>query len=263
MLTKQASSLRVLDTGTDIQLTGRHGQRQFAKTAALISLVRDHGLREAQARLMLKEAAQARSRLRNAVTYKVKYASPYSVLQPGPGAPAFPEAQTGTEQIGRGSVPSIYPQEEFQPVDSMSSQMTDPSVYDPFYTPDPQAMQVAQQASQSGQKDVFDVSMVSGLLKSVRPDTKIDRYLGDLMKALDKLGRILMLFFWHQDDFQDRYGKAELPELEDGLRNAFETLGDIVLFLKEKTVQGSQGVQSSGAGPPDAGDPDIQDASRN
>jgi len=28
-----------------------------------------------------------------------------------------------------------------------------------------------------------------------------------------------------------------MPELEDSLRNAFEGLGDVVLFLKQKTIE--------------------------
>jgi len=36
---------------------------------------------------------------------------------------------------------------------------------------------------------------------------------------------------------QDRYGKKDMPELEESLRNAFEAVGDVVLFLKQKTVE--------------------------
>lgn len=28
-----------------------------------------------------------------------------------------------------------------------------------------------------------------------------------------------------------------MPELEDSLRNAFEMLGDVILFLKQKTIE--------------------------
>jgi hypothetical protein len=65
------------------------------------------------------------------------------------------------------------------------------------------------------------------------------------MKALDRLGRILFQFYWHNDEFMDRYGKADMPELEDTLRNAFEVLGDLVLFLKEKDVNAMPGMELS------------------
>ena len=44
------------------------------------------------------------------------------------------------------------------------------------------------------------------------------------------------MFYWHNEEFKDRYGKQDLPELEDTLRNSFEILGDLVLFLKQKTI---------------------------
>lgn len=262
LIHKQASVLKIHDTGTQVTLKGKHGTQQLTKKAALLSLVRDHGLREKQARVMLTEATAQQVHNR-AVTYLIKYADPY--MQPGPGAPAFPEAQYGSEALGpHRSVQSIYPQEEFMPVDEMSAQHTDPSTYDPFYQPDQDAMQVAQQASQSGQKEVFDTAMIGGMLKAVRQDSLVDRYLGDFMKALDKLGRILFMFYWHSEEFEDRYGKQDLPELEDSLRNAFEVLGDVVLFLKEKTVGGGPGsLNVSGLGAADAGEPNIHEAARN
>jgi len=91
------------------------------------------------------------------------------------------------------------------------------------------------------------VGMIASMLKAVRDDTMVDRYMGDLMKALDRLGRILFMFYWHGEEFSDRYGKQDLPELEDSLRNAFEMLGDVVLFLKEKTIEtnfGDHGVET-------------------
>ena len=116
-----------------------------------------------------------------------------------------------------------------------------------------QNLQSAQTAGKDGQKEVFDVSMMAGMLKTVRQDSLVDRHLGDLMAALDSLGRLLMNFYWHQEEFEDRYGKSDLPELEDSLRNAFESLGDITLFLKEKTIESSF----------DKGDINLDEVSRN
>jgi hypothetical protein len=64
----------------------------------------------------------------------------------------------------------------------------------------------------------------------------IDRYLGDLVKGLDRIGRLLFNFYWHNERFAERFGDNEIPELEDSLRNSFEGLGDLVLFLKQKSV---------------------------
>jgi hypothetical protein len=254
MLYEKFASLKVQDTGTDFYVqSATHGNHRLKKVAAVIHLVADHGLTEKQARVMLKEAS-AVAKHNDAKTYFIKHAAPFnnSVLEGGPNTPGFPEPFYGQEPVGRGMYPARYPEEYTSLVPGMDSNLTDPKIYDPFYMPDPKAMQAGQQAAQSGQKEVFDTSMISGLLKVVRQDGLVDRYLGDLMKALDKLGRILFLFYWHSDEFEDRYGKQDLPELEDTLRNSFEVLGDLVLFLKEKTVQGGA-IYDSGVGRPDPG----------
>ena len=254
MLYEKFASLKVQDTGTDFYIqSATHGNHRLKKVAAVIHLVADHGLSEKQARVMLKEASVV-AKHNDAKTYFIKHAAPFnnSVLEGGPNTPGFPEPFYGQEPVGRGMYPARYPEEYTSLVPGMDSNLTDPKIYDPFYMPDPKAMQAGQQASQSGQKEVFDTAMISGLLKTVRQDGLVDRYLGDLMKALDKLGRILFLFYWHQEEFEDRYGKQDLPELEDTLRNSFEVLGDLVLFLKEKTVQGGA-IYDSGVGRPDPG----------
>jgi hypothetical protein len=78
--------------------------------------------------------------------------------------------------------------------------------------------------------------MLGGLLRASNESSLVDRYLGDLMKALDRIGRIAFHFYWHQKSFEERYGKHDLPELEDTLLTTFEYLGDLILFLMKKTI---------------------------
>ena len=47
-------------------------------------------------------------------------------------------------------------------------------------------------------------------------------------------GRMLFLFYWHQEQFEERYGQAEMRKLENTLRQVFKSSGDLVLFLREK-----------------------------
>lgn len=223
-----------------------------SKMAALFELIRDYGFREKHAKLLMKQAESA-GRHRARADFRVKYAQGYPMLGPGPSAPAIPEPQYGFDGT-YGGYPTQYQQVEQQPVPELSSHLTDQSIYDPRpeFMPDPMAMQAAQQAGASGQKEVFDTTMIASLLKAVRKDSLVDRYTGDLMKALDRLGRILFLFYWHNDEFMDRYGKSDMPELEDTLRNAFEVVGDLLLFLKEKDVDPLPGT--------DLGEPDVQES---
>jgi hypothetical protein len=213
-------------------------QKRMSKLAGLFHLVKDHGLREKQAKRMLKEAEKF-----GGMRYRIKYANPYAAME-GPGAPGFPGAEYGSMDLMGQGIPTMDgPQVNFEQVPELAAGNTDQSVYDPMQMVDPMAMQSAQQAAQMGQKDVFDTTMISSMLKAVREDSIVDRYLGDLTKALDRLGRILFMFYWHNEEFMNRYGKQDLPELEDTIRNAFEMLGDLVLYLKQKTIDsGSMGM---------------------
>lgn len=260
-LLQKTSALKVYVDGNEASIN--NGQMQ-SKTAALFDLIRVHGLRARDAKGILKLADQTLPGNRK-TNFRIQYGPNYprtkaafgaEMLMGGPSAPAIPEASFGYDQ-SYGGVPLQYMEQYNQPVPELDSAYTDPMTYSPMpdALPDPMLMQQAQQAGQMGQKEVFDTAMITGLLKSVRQDSLVGRYMGDLLKALDRLGRVLFMFYWHNDEFIDRYGKSDAPELEDTLRNSFETLGDLVLFLKEKDVEPlTRG---------DQGDPDVEEASLN
>lgn len=235
LLMKKTAAMKIYHTGTEVVINSA----RMTPLQGLIHLVRDHGLGEKQARVMLKEAE-----LNKVARYRIKYADEYYDLQKsGPVAPPMPSLPVGFDPMTSGMVPTQSLLEAAVPVPGMSATLTNRDIYrpqgpEPDYQakPDLNAVQYAQQAAQSGQKEVFDTAMIGSLLKATRDDSMVDRWLPDIMKGLDRLGRVLMIFYWHQDEFAERYGKSELPELEDGLRNAFEAVGDILLALKQKTV---------------------------
>jgi len=74
----------------------------------------------------------------------------------------------------------------------------------------------------------------------------IDSYIPEMMKALDRVGRILFLFYWKNTDFAERYGDQDLIEMEDHLRAVFKSLGDLILSLRQRTIdaEGSEFIQA-------------------
>tara|TARA_R110000824_G_scaffold82768_5_gene207437 strand:- start:6896 stop:9514 length:2619 start_codon:yes stop_codon:yes gene_type:complete len=249
---EKTARLKLYNDGHDISATSAEGTERLSGKGMLMSLVGDHGFSEKAAREMLKESARKEASVYRVIyapgfgdkKHLVKSAAPNgSVLAGGPNAPYADMApQFGAEMIGgRTPVQTQYTEESTQVIPGMEASQTDPNVWDPWqnYTAEDfqGTMNVASQAAGEGQKEIFDTAMIGTLLKSVRQDSLVDRHLGDLMKAINSLGRILFLFYWHQEEFEDRYGKSDMPELEDSLRNAFEALGDVTLFLKEKTIE--------------------------
>lgn len=267
-LTKKTAELKIQADHCDMILDGR----RLSKKAALISLVAGHGLAEVDARRFLKQAE-----LNDVAKWRIVYAAGYPRSEKRAyGMGGFPEPSEGGSQYGMGQMPAVDPNmgsdmpyvpvnmtgpvEQQMPVPGLEAGMNDPNIYNPMLVQDPlaaqQGAQQAQQAAGQGQKEVFDTSMMSALTKVVNPDNIVDDDLPIYAKALNKLGRRLFMFFWHNESFQERYGKKDLPELEDTLRNAFEMMGDLLLYLKQKSVDTLFGTSMSNIGP------NIQDASR-
>lgn len=101
---------------------------------------------------------------------------------------------------------------------------------------DPEAMQLAQEAARLGQRHVFDMSSIGGLAKVYDTGSLIDTYIPQFIQAIDRLGRVLFLYYWKNEDFGERYGTSDTIELEDTLRSVFKQFGDLALTLRRKAV---------------------------
>lgn len=96
-------------------------------------------------------------------------------------------------------------------------------------------------ASRTGVKEIIDTQVMSELAKSAYSVDKVQDYLSVLMKALDRICRALVLFYWHNEDFEERYGKQNMAQLEDALKDNIRSLGDLVNYLRDKSVQDEEG----------------------
>ena len=231
VIMQKLSSLTIYHNGTNVSIA----DVRMTPKEALVALVQNHGFREKVAKELLTRAKANRK-----FACHVKYADPYGppmMINGAPTAPADPGPVMGGESIMGTSVPTQLGIDVGVPVDGMRASNTDRSVYNPNTQLDQKAVGQVLDAASTGQKEIFDTAMIGTMLRAVRDDGLVDRYMGDLTSGLDKLGRILFMFYWHGDRFADRYGKADMPELEDSLRNAFEMLGDVILFLKQKTIE--------------------------
>ena len=194
--------------------------KPMRKLAALERLIVTHQLREKEATALLKAACK-----NSAPKYFIKQAQG----QPN-SAPGIPEPQMYNDPSVGGGVPTQYPQTDLMTVGSDTEPLGAQQM-------DMDATYRAQQAAEQGQKEVMDTSIISGLIKTMDVDTVVDNYIGDLMLGLDRVGRILFMFYWHWDKFKERYGQQDMPELEDNLKNVFDNLGDLTIFLKQKTIE--------------------------
>jgi hypothetical protein len=202
-------------------LDGKPGKSR-TKLASLKHLIEDHGLGQEDAETLVKEA-----RPRHAASYFIKYAQ-----QPTPGY--FPEPMLGSE-YGM-PAPVQYPQTELQNLGNIDNHSNRDYYRDDRYV-DNQARQYASQAASLGQKEILDTAVIGGLVRTMDSDSAVDGYIGDMLLGLDRVGRILFMYYWHNDKFKERYGQQDMIELEDNLRNVFKNLGELTLFLKQKTIE--------------------------
>ena len=201
-------------------------EKPLDKVSAVKVLVNKYQVAGDDALDLLKEAE---SRLNNPISVLIKLA------QPGPHIPD----PTLTSNSG---IPhhTQYLNEELIP--SQETYPTPPDVGDPtrnLYTgpapgyPD-MDMSLAMQAAQSGQQTVFDHAALASLVRLTGTTEIINKYIPDLEKALDRIGRLLFMFWWRNEDFQELFGITSLTELEDLLRSVFKSFGELILELKKK-----------------------------
>ena len=201
--------LKIYTDLTDYTISGRFGEEKaLTKTAAFLSLVRRHGIDAPTAKMMagLKPASSGRTA---SARYLVKYAAPTQDDTMAASAQGFEDA----------------PRSE------------DVEVINPGINSDDVGKAV--KASENGVKDVMDVSVLKALATGSDTGRLVNDIIPDLLLGLDKLGRLLFMFYWHNEDFKERYGNDKMMELEDQLRDSFHGLGDLILFLHKSTVEPS------------------------
>lgn len=211
------------DGNSEFEVTsGQYKQARVSYPKVMQALIVDLGLSETDARLIVKEA-----RTKNKCSVLIKQAGPTPPLLSQEPVSTYDSTYGANVQVPQDQsamVPSNAPypnmQESMQPVI------------------DPHAQSMGMSAADQGQKEVFDLSVLSSLIRdSSSTDDKIQEMLKDVILGNDRIGRILFLYYWHNDKFTEKYGDKDLMELEDLLRETFKSVGELVLFLKQKSIE--------------------------
>ncbi len=196
----------------------------MSKKAALEVLLND---------IRVEDAYTAQSLIKNADDNKRKnYWLKQSVSVPG-----FPEPNTYFDPLL--NVQGQYPLSQDMPVDMGGGPDPQDAYNQQAFQPDD--FRLAQNAAQSDQREVFDTAVIGSLVRNSNSPSLVGKYLADLIKGEDRIGRILFLLYWHWDQFKERYGQDELPDLEDRLTGVFEDMGELILFLKQDIIEASPG----------------------
>jgi hypothetical protein len=224
---------------------------RLKRGSAVWALVYGYGLDEAGAESALDTAAKIRRgeadvqlMVHPAMPIKraddfMRGGAPY--MRYGPmGTPTIPEPMSVSGWGLRGEMPGQAYQQQLIRAPSMAA---DPHARDEylktFLNPEPNIAGTMEQAATNGSRELFDASAMTGMLKAVSPSSMVDDDIKDASTGLNGLGRLLFKSCWHRKAFADRYGDAEMKDLEESIRNTFDQLGETTLALKRKTVDPS------------------------
>lgn len=170
---------------------------------ALVHLVYNHGLSKSAAHELLCDADVKALKQQEAVC-AIKYAASYPVA----GDHGEPSETVESETIDMSSMEGTGP----------------------FLARD---IQLAMNASRTGEKSVVDSAALLALLNTHNVSGMIDELVPDLMLQIDTIGRLLYMIYNHREELEERYGKEDLKVIEDSLENVFRELGELVVRMQE------------------------------
>lgn len=219
-------SVQRLDNSTFLINEKKANLRQLVET-----LVYRYGLGEREVKQVIKEAGTRG----NPTWFRVKQAIDSTYMGYGGGA-ALPPTEGVPGSPVAGMLGFLGPSQ--QPLSQTTLDRSLPiSSNKPQPELEPTERATLQRAMQTGQKEVIEAGSLLALLDRSDPTSIIEEVMPSWIKAMSGAGRVLFMLRWHMPAFADRFGKRDLPEVEDWLQNLFELLGKAVLYFKEKTIE--------------------------
>lgn len=215
--TKHYNKARIYNNGSDYTVSGSNtqdGDKPLSFKEACLALVNDYGVAPADAKIMLKDAS-------NGATYDNPKSTAYLIEKKASIDGGWQDANIPMDQHIN-QPPQISQRE-------MPTFLEDPA----------QLEQAVTQAAQDGIKEVFDVTILKLLVKQNRFFDEIQEDLPVFMQVLDSLCRKLFQFYWHTEKMEEKYGMIKLRSLEESLKVTLESLSELTIFFKLRTVDGT------------------------
>ena len=215
---KHYTKARIYNNGSEYTVSGdntKNANQMLSFKEAALALVADYGVAPADAKVMLKDAS-------NGATYDNPRSTTYMI-----------EKVAGLED-GTWEDANI-PMDKFINRPPQISQRELPT-----FLEDPAQLEKAvTQAAQNGIKEVFDVTILKLLVKQNHFFDEIQEDLPVFMQVLDSLCRKLFQFYWHTEKMEEKYGMVKLKSLEESLKVTLDSLSELTIFFKLRTVDGT------------------------
>ena len=242
---------KTVDAEYLVNIAGKEKSEPVSKIAATVKLMHDFNISEASAKEILDEADKndvVRFYHKKVATRMTLRPEPefYESLDPDLGINVFqndtkivPVDQSNDEipNIRYGDSVKLDGVEnhaaEGKPQETVNKNHDEEGGNDILLTATPNML--AQIAEKTGNKNIFEHGIISTLATTYDASMYISQFLGDLRSGLDKLGRLLFLYYWKPADFTVYYGSDDLMELDAKLSSTFRQLGEVILDLSLRT----------------------------
>lgn len=215
-VSKNYKKARIYHNGSDYTVSGdnsENGDKPLSFKEAALALVTDYGVAPADAKIMLKDAS-------NGATYDNPKSTAYLI--------------TKTAMEGGWQDANIPMDQHVNQPPQLSQRELPTFIEDPA-----QLEQAVTTAAQNGIKEVFDVTVLKLLVKQNRFFDEIHDDLPLFMQVLDSLCRKLFQFYWHTEKMEEKYGMVKLKSLEESLKVTLDSLSELTIFFKLRTVDGT------------------------
>lgn len=207
----------------------------LSKKAAAEKLCLNLGLRGIDSETLIKEAQES-----GKATCFIKQAvDPYASQEQyysGPQYAPMPVAEYTDPQMSAGyNWPEHYYQEQYIPYPATGPRdgyRLEIGPQNLAQQPQQAGYSTMQAAVSTGDKNVMDAGTIASLSKICEIDDLVDTYLPDLTTAMDRVGRMIFMYWYRADKFSDKYTDTEIKETEDMLRNLFKELGKVIYKFK-------------------------------
>lgn len=224
----------------------------LSKRAVAEALCIDLNMRGKDVSRLIKEASQEK----RSSCYIIKQAVPMNYQQPASYGPQYqPQnvAQLSNPPVQQGQYwPEQYYRETYNPhAPAQNREGFRLNIGPGNMAEQPTGSmdsQYAMMGAQTGNKNIMEAGTVMSLSKCQDIDDMVESYIPDLKRAMDRIGRMLFLYFYQADKFADKYNQTELRETEESLRNLFKDMGKVVHKFGTKKAKVHGMIESDGQG---------------
>jgi len=145
-----------------------------------------------------------------------------------------PNTQAGTTPSGVQMEAPASATEEMVAREGVPKQNPNDPSQGTWSRPSDEDMDLIERAADSESREVFDPAMIGTIVRTTRAMNMVEDFLPEFTDNMDRMIRLLLLFYWHNAEFADSYGIDQMADFEDLLLTTIKSTSKTIFFLEQK-----------------------------